>query len=267
MKKLKSTSITLSLAIIISLLVSPAAAFADKPLDLPEAPGLYSVPGHSELKLRVHVYNAKNNSKPSGGGATPQLNCSVTDPDSSTADGFTGWHLPTGTTTYRLNTSSAPTLIGASKMATLVDKAFGTWKNTTDVGSSVSFQKGANTSTSRSQFDGQNVVTWGRTSGSALAVTYTWYNASTGVVAENDTVFNSNFAWDWADQTASAGCAYQNFYDAQNILTHELGHWMGLNDNYDASFTNNTMYGYGSPTETKKDTLSTGDISAVNTIY
>ena len=59
-----------------------------------------------------------------------------------------------------------------------------------------------------------------------------------------------------------------NAYDAQEILTHELGHWMGLGDMYDAAnYQNATMYGYGSKAEVKKDTLSTGDISGIGVIY
>lgn len=235
---------------------------------LPETAGVYSVPGHSKLKLRVFVHNARSShgSHHGGGPSVPNLTCGLTDPDSSTADGVTGWKLPAGTWTYRLNTGSAPSLIGAGGMASAAANAFSAWSNTS-VGSSVSFVRGANTGTSRASLDGQNIISWGRTSGSALAVTYTWYNTSTGVVSEEDTIFNSKFSWEWTDQSVHSGCAYQGYYDAQDILTHELGHWMGLDDNYDASFTDNTMYGYGSPTEFKKDTLATGDISAVNTLY
>ena len=151
-------------------------------------------------------------------------------------------------------------------MVSLASNSFNAWR-ATDVSSKVNLVRGADTSTSRSSYDGHNVVTWGRTSGTALATTYTWYYTDTGVAAETDTVFNNKFAWEWANQATNPGCAYQNYYDAQNILTHELGHWLGIDDNYDASFTNNTMYGYGSPTEVKKNSLSGGDVNAVNGIY
>ena len=148
-------------------------------------------------------------------------------------------------------------------MATLASNSFNTW-STPDVSSKVNFVKGANTSTSRARYDAQNIISWGRTSGSALAVTYTWYYTASGQVAETDTIFNNKFAWQWSSQT---NCAYQGYYDAQNILTHELGHWVGLNDNYATSYANNTMFGYGSPTEVKKNSLATGDTSTVNSIY
>ena len=108
-------------------------------------------------------------------------------------------------------------------------------------------------------------MAWGRTSRSALAVTYTWYYTNTGEVADVDTIMNNSYPWSWGG--GSATCAYPNSYDAQNILTHELGHWMGLDDKYTEEFINNTMYGYGSPREAKKDTLTNGDIAGLLTIY
>jgi hypothetical protein len=42
---------------------------------------------------------------------------------------------------------------------------------------------------------------------------------------------------------------------------------MGLKDHYTADYADNTMYGYGSLGETKKDTLTTGDINGVLAKY
>ncbi len=78
---------------------------------------------------------------------------------------------------------------------------------------------------------------------------------------------NQKFSWKWSDQSVHQDCAYSNSYDAQDILTHELGHWVGLDDEYTSDFANNTMYGYGSQQEVKKDTLTTGDITAATAIY
>ncbi len=258
------STLTLVLAGLVPATAGAVSSHGQQPA-LPEKAGIYSVPGHSKLKLRVFVHNAKGNpGKPGGSTPTPSLTCGLADTNSSTVDGLTGWKLPSGTWTYRLNTGSAPSLVGATGLTTAAANAFNAYTTTTDLGSSVNFTRGANTSVNKANYDGQNIISWGRTSGSALAVTYTWYNTSTGVVAEEDTIFNSKFSWAWSNQ---ANCAYQGYYDAQNILTHELGHWMGLDDKYDSSFANNTMYGYGSPTEVKKNTLATGDVSAINSLY
>ena len=58
-----------------------------------------------------------------------------------------------------------------------------------------------------------------------------------------------------------------NSYSIKNILTHELGHWIGLGDIYDASCKDATMYGYASKGETKKISLSKIDSDAVRELY
>ncbi len=218
--------------------------------------GIYDVAGRDNLKVKVFVH--KGNAKPGGGGNS--LVCNLADTDSLTITPAIGWKLGQNIN-YFINPGSAPAGLSGS-LGTIANNAFSQW--TGAVGGKVVFHNIGNTSVNRAQFDSKNIIAWGRTSGSALAVTYTWYDQSTGAVAETDTIFNDRFAWNWSNQ---ANCAYSGFYDVQDILTHETGHWMGLDDTYDASFSNNTMYGYGSPTEVKKDTLSTGDILGVQTIY
>lgn len=78
---------------------------------------------------------------------------------------------------------------------------------------------------------------------------------------------NEKSSWNWANQNTNLLCGWTNVYDAQNILTHELGHWFGLDDHLTANYQNNTMYGYGSKGEVKKDTLTQGDIDGINAIY
>jgi len=58
--------------------------------------------------------------------------------------------------------------------------------------------------------------------------------------------------------------------DHQSFLENhpgEVGHAVGLSDEYESPFVDNTMYGYGSMAETKKDTLTGGDIDAATAIY
>jgi len=251
---------------ILSLVLLSSPALAAKPdgagpADVPEQDGTYDVPGHPELKVKVFVHREPAKpSRPGGGGSS--LVCSLPDPDSSSVIPGAGWHLADGNTIYRLNVGSAPSSV-ASVFSSVAQTAFNTWSSA--VSGQVTFSQGADTSVGRATFDGQNIVTFGRTSGSALAVTYTWYNSSTHVAVETDTVFNLKFAWNWSD--FSSGCAWSGVYDVQNILTHELGHWMGLNDTYTVAFSNNTMYGYGSTMEIKKDTLTAGDIAGVQALY
>jgi hypothetical protein len=270
----------LSLFVIVAVLLTTNPVFAklDKsPKYAPDSEvaledGTYDVEGKPNLKVHVSVYktDARSMSKQkpgTSGGLT--LECNIPDIDSASFIPTTGWHLPSSVT-YRLNVASTPSVVKNTNLPTIASRSFSAWSSA--VGGAVQFSRGADTSTTKALFDSQNIVAWGRTSNSALAITYTWYDANTGLVSETDTIFNSNVTWAWSNASTwvtapGTTCAYQNIYDAQNILTHETGHWMGLDDTYTTEFTNNTMFGYGSKTETKKNSLSTGDILGVQNIY
>lgn len=234
---------------------------------LPEQDGIYDVQGHPGLKLRVIVHHEKPIRAESS-----LLVCNLSDPDSSTVVTQADWKLPSGTWVYTLNTGSVPLSVGGLNLATMASDAFGRWSGATGSSNKVLFsQSPLTTSVNRARMDGKNIIAWGRTQGTALAVTYTWYYPSTGLAVETDTIMNNKFSWSWSNPATWTGgttCANSNTYDAQNILTHELGHWMGLDDMYNAAtYQNATMYGYGSKTETKKDTLSAGDVAGVIAIY
>jgi len=55
--------------------------------------------------------------------------------------------------------------------------------------------------------------------------------------------------------------------DFENIATHELGHAVGLGDLYNSECSEQTMYGYASYGETKKQTLESGDIAGIQKLY
>lgn len=246
----------LFLIIVLGAFSNYAFAKNDKNSDIPEVDGTYDVPGHSELKVRVFVHKAKPSPNP-----LPSLQCGLTDPVSTSIVAPAGWHLPSNYT-YNLNPNNVPAYVGSANWPTIATKSFAVWSK--ELVGKVNIVKGANITISRYGLDGKNIVAWGAASSSALGVTYIWYNPSTGDVVELDTIMNNKFSWTWYD---SIICAYLGYYDAQNILTHEIGHWFGLNDHYTTAYANNTMYGYGSKTEVKKDTLTAGDISGLLNIY
>ncbi|MFH1866982.1 MAG: matrixin family metalloprotease [Patescibacteria group bacterium] len=284
-KKLFVFTIILALFALMVPVSSQTTNAAGPKIDLPEQAGVYDVPGNPHLKLRVFVHPAKNQNhekqdnkaKPAGKGKPapppPTETCSPTntaDPDSSAVVNGAGWSLPS-TWVYRLNLGSVPSSVGSGNLATITDSSYNAWLNAApNVSAAVSITRGSDTGTNRARLDGQNIITWGRTSGSALATSYVWYYTATGIAAEVDTIMNKKFSWKWSDPAtwpSGQTCAYQGVYDAQDILTHELGHTMGLADEYESAYQHNTMYGYGSTGETKKNTLTTGDKVGVENLY
>lgn len=256
---MKLASLFLALIFVLAL-VSPSFTFAKEKVysndsRIPEVDGDYQDPQDKNVRVRVFVHKEKSRK------VSPALVCD--DTDSSATVGWAGWKLPAGNWTYNLNPSSVPSTVGAANLATMTVSGFDAWEAAQN---KVTFSAGATTTKVKSSNDGKNIIAWGRTSGSALGVTYVRYYTSTKLVVDVDTIMNKRFAWSW-NGGSSTTCGDPNSYDAQNILVHELGHWLGLNDFYTNDFTNNTMYGYGSRGETKKITLTSGDTAGVAAIY
>lgn len=261
MNRILTLVIGLALAFFLTFTVSAQSSNQNSNSAIPEKNGDYPDPEHPGLRVRVFVHSPKL-SKPSST-QSPVLVCNLPDPQSSAVIPPAGWKLPS-TWTYTLNPNSVPSSVGSGNFATIAGNAFNQWMNA--VGGKVTISKtSSDTTVNRAKFDGKNIIAWGRTSGTALAVTYIWYYTSSGLVAETDTIFNQKFPWYW--NATDYTCTDANSYDAQDILTHETGHWMGLDDTYTSSYVDNTMYGYGSKGEVKKDTLTNGDIQGVQTIY
>ena len=251
----------------------PEAPRAPEP---PQVSGDFEVPEVPGLRVRVFAHPPKPTPPPKPG-TTPKptptpspvpventsLVCGLLDPDTQNVVTPAGWHIIPGSITYRLNAASVPASVGGSNLDAIVQNGFSQYNQAT--GGKVSFSRGANTNVNRSRFDGQNVVTWGRLGAGSLGITYVWYYPSSGNLAEVDTVMNSRYKWSLSNQDA---CADNKTYDAKNIMTHELGHWMGLDDMYNVGTHGDaTMYGYGSLGEIKKNTLTTGDQIGVSNIY
>jgi len=232
------------------LLFTPFA-FAQKPEDWepPEKNGIYDVPGKKNLKVRVFVHESPIKS-------AAVIGCQP-DNDSTAPVDPAGWRL-TKNWTYYIN-PNVPSSI-ASNLTTIVENSFNAWRD--PLTGKVNFKYGGTTNVRAKKLDGKNIIAWGRTSGSALGVTYIWYDTPTKNAVETDTIMNFKYRWGWSATTCDS-----SYYDAQNILTHELGHWVGLDDEYDLSYADHTMYGYGAKGEIKKDTLTTGDKNSALALY
>ncbi len=115
--------------------------------------------------------------------------------------------------------------------------------------------------------DDKNEVYFGDVAESgAIAVTIVWYTIGPPFareIVEWDMVFD-DYDFDWANCSLS-DCTQK--MDFENIATHELGHAVGLDDLYDDTCSEETMYGYANYNETKKRTLEAGDIAGVSELY
>jgi len=122
-----------------------------------------------------------------------------------------------------------------------------------------------------------NVVGWKDLGASdAIAVTYIWYNVYTKELVDVDTALNSNSVYHWwqnsvtgdpdkASWTEGQSSAYD--VDVQNIMTHEAGHWLVLDDLYQKPAGQQTMYGISAELELKKQSLENGDEAGIQEIY
>jgi len=212
------------------------------------------------IRLKVFVH------EPNHGKPIPATTCTTTINDRVDAWLPAGWNMPTTGMTYKINLSSRPTNLSQNQVSNAVTAAFATW---TAADRDQIFTDGGTTSVKTAKLDGVNAILWKGISGSALAITYVWYYTDTGQLAESDTIFNKNYKWSLTsyDGNVIHDCAgVPGTYDIQNIGTHEFGHWVGLDDLYNAVDKDLTMYGYGDTQELKADTLGLGDINGAKSI-
>jgi hypothetical protein len=115
--------------------------------------------------------------------------------------------------------------------------------------------------------DGTNLCVWIESgwnlygfSSNAIAIATVWYNESTNEIIEADITFNGEH-FEWSSSGES------NKMDVQNIATHEIGHFLGLDDLKDSSDSEATMFWIAGWGETKKRTLSPNDQDGIRALY
>ena len=165
---------------------------------------------------------------------------------------------------FEVNTTTAPA--GVATMLESITTDVDTWEaaagNTSILGDGTS--NGGYTA-NLNAVDGVNGAEFASIADpGVIAVTYTWgyYGgpAKFRELVEWDMLFDDDGDFTWATDGLT------NAMDFENIVTHELGHAMGLG-HPSGTCTEETMYAYASNGETKKRTLNAGDIAGINVMY
>lgn len=90
----------------------------------------------------------------------------------------------------------------------------------------------------------------------ALAITLTSYNENTGELIDTDVIINGEMLFGFSGE--------RNRYDLDTVLTHELGHVLGLDE---SSVPGATMFPNTSRGETDRRELSTDDVDGILSLY
>jgi hypothetical protein len=196
--------------------------------------------------------------------APPLRGCSLPEDDPNDATAFlrADWDM-VGTYNLTLSTFKAPSNVATSFQSAL-NGATGTWE-ATDLPNNAFGTVTATTDRPRQRLDGQNMIAFAKGAGGAVGIIRFWIDTSTDTVVEFDILLSSNFPWSTDLNGAVDDCSgTPGAFDVQAVLTHELGHPVGLEH-----VTNDaqTMYGFVATGETHKRSLEAGDLAGVNGKY
>lgn len=97
----------------------------------------------------------------------------------------------------------------------------------------------------------------------ALAITILTFDREAGQILDADIVVNGEHNFGVVDDMEPSEA--EKSYDIQNVLTHELGHFLGLGEDYDDDDA--TMYAYSMPGEVNKRDLAHRDTAVVDHLY
>ncbi|UCE18327.1 MAG: matrixin family metalloprotease [Gemmatimonadota bacterium] len=142
-----------------------------------------------------------------------------------------------------------------------IQNAMATWTN---CGSSLSFSySGTSTSTAAAQ-DGTNLMCWVTGTG-AVALCYHFFNLNNwpnATMPEVDIVFDDGFTW-----TIASTSPPLNTYDVESVALHELGHALGLDDDWTVvAGVPKVLYAWGTQQQIRR-TLHAYDINGAQWIY
>lgn len=152
------------------------------------------------------------------------------------------------------------------ELITEIDQSFATWRNLEST--PIEFVATGCTNSQLNENDGINSIIlitkdWPFDS-AAIAITRNFYVAGaseySGLILDSDIMLNG------VDHQFTNGVEASK-HNLRNIVTHEVGHFLGLGHEVTPVSSDSTMYAVASTGEVKKQTLSANDISGIESAY
>lgn len=165
--------------------------------------------------------------------------------------------------TYTINPAN-PDGLSSDFVVNTIKAAGETWD--AEVGADLFNDNVVTTTNTAGTRDNENVISFGDYSqDGVIAVTMLWGKfwgkPSAREIYEFDLLFDTDFTWGDVDTDGTS------VMDLLNIAVHEMGHTVGLEDMYDDTCIDVTMYGYSGYGETSKRTLEPDDIKGIESLY
>lgn len=245
---MKKTGVIISVILVLSIFI-PVFAFAGKPDKAPRT-----------LEKKVFIHYKKGYGKPDW----------VADKKPPKDDGHSSHYALLGKGVawkdgMPLDVQVNPTNGGVSDtfMEGAVDAALAEWDGWTSTDLFADAKINTDASFDYDSTDGLNEIVFGNwEEPGVIAICYTWGyfggKPSSREIVEFDIMLDTDY--DWGD-----GALDSTLMDVQNIVTHEVGHGIGLADIYDCELE--TMYGYSHPGDIDKRGLYDGDIAGLQELY
>jgi len=247
---MKKTGVLISVILILSIFV-PVLAFAGKPVKEPRT-----------LERKVFIHYKKGYGKPDW----------VADKKPPKDDGHDSHYALLGKgvawkDSLPLDVVVNPTNddgLTISFITDAVEASVGEW----DFWTSMDLFQASVSTSSTADFDldepdGDNEIVFGDWEETGvIAICYTWGyfsgKPSSRRIVEFDIMLDTDFTW-------GDGYEYSDLMDVQNIVTHEVGHGIGLADIYDCELE--TMYGHSNYGDIEKRDLYDGDKAGLYELY
>ena len=160
---------------------------------------------------------------------------------------------------YWIHEKGAPRISNGSDFAA-VQASFQTWENIQTANIKFAFR--GTTTAGIVGHDGMNVVTFTDTSAplgsSTIAATFSFFRTENGqtMFDEADIAFNPAIDFSTSGET--------NKFDIQSVLTHEIGHLLGLDH---SALVSSVMVPFGVPSQLDQRTLAYDDVAGIMEIY